>query len=156
MATKVRIRLGTQRDEDACNAIALQSKYTRGFAKPSRMFAAKRAVAFQEGRVLVAEVDTATHGAKVVGFCWSCPMKPKHMPWSTLYDVGVDSAYSGQGFGKKLVDAALNCAKYRKLRLLVETSNTIAHNMYLGMGFVEYDTGEFADGRKFARMERLK
>jgi ribosomal protein S18 acetylase RimI-like enzyme len=115
----------------SCDEIALQSKFTRGFAKPSRFYLGKPQAAFDEGNVLVA----LSEDGEVVGFAWVAPMKPLRMHWSTLYDLGVHTEHQRAGIGGKLLEACKQVAKCGEVRLVCDTRNTKAKEFYLRRGF---------------------
>lgn len=115
----VYIRLATAADEAACNTLAKRSPYTRDFANPPLSLKAMRKVAFTENQVYAAVVKST-----VVGFVWSRPMKPRHMPFCTVYYAYVDTAAVGRGGTYKLLlEHALKCSAFWALELVVEHGN---------------------------------
>lgn len=118
-----------------CNDIARLSKYTRGFHKPSRFYQDKRSLAFgtldEPSHVWVAVKYNSEY---VLGFAWCVPMKPRHMPYSMLYDMGVRPEARGHGVGKALLKELKRCAKERTVRLLCEDRNTEGMAFYKAVG----------------------
>lgn len=138
------IRLGTPADEAACNALAKRSPYTRDFANPPLSLKLMRKVAFTERQVYVADLD-----GTVVGFLWSRPMKPKHMPFCTAYYSAVDTA-AVEGLGgvnRRFLMRALEDSPFGAVEFVCEHGNAPVHAYY---------TRAAEAGRFFGRGTRLR
>lgn len=129
------IKRATPEHAAECNEIARLSKFTRGFHSPSRFYEEKRREAFGAGD-LPSHVWVAVkyNSEEVVGFAWCVPMKPRHMPYSMLYDMGVAPAARGQGVGKALLKEIKKHAKTGAVRLLCEDRNKEGAAFYKAAG----------------------
>jgi hypothetical protein len=120
------IKRALPRHEAECNALAKRSIYTRDFSNPPLSLKSMRKVAFTEGEVWV-----ATLNRKVIGFIWSRPMKPKHMPFSTAYYSAVDTSAAGLGgLNRRLLAHALKHAKLKCVEFVCEHGNAPTHRYY--------------------------
>lgn len=141
-----RIRTATQDDEAACNALAKLSPYTRDFSNPPMSLKSMRKVAFPQGEVFV-----AYRQGDLVGFVWSRPMKPNHMPFSTVYYMAVAEAHRGQGVARNLLVHALKSAKEGRIELVCEDANPAAA-FYAAVGARRVLTGTVGkDNRPYTR-----
>jgi hypothetical protein len=122
------IRKAKLKDEPACNALAKRSIYTRDFQNPSLSFKAKRKIAFTEKQVYVADMDGV-----VVGFLWSCPMKPKHMPFCNVYFSAVDDKLAtGLGsINRRMAMKALEDSLFGCIEFVCEHGNEPTHRYYI-------------------------
>jgi mycothiol synthase len=78
---------------------------------------------------------------KLAGFCWTKIHAAEDPPLGEIYVIGVDPAFAGRGFGKKLTVAGLTYLAGRGIRvgmLYVDASNTVALAMYDHLGFTAH------------------
>lgn len=57
---------------------------------------------------------------------------------ASIFSVEVLSSHRGKGYGKKLVEKAINRCKERNFRMIelnTEIDNQVANNLYRGLGF---------------------
>ena len=120
------IRLANLVEEAAVNVLARMSPFTRDFANPPMSLKAMRAVAFMQNEVWVA----VNRAGRIGGFCWCRPMKPKHMPFSTVYYMGVDPEFKRQGLARQMLEKALDHAKEGCIQLVCEDRNEEARKFY--------------------------
>lgn len=118
------IRVATAKDEPALNVLAKLSPFTRDFANPPMSLKQMRKEAIPNKEVLV------WLAGDIVGFIWCRPMKPRHMPWSTVYYMGVNPDYARQGIAASLLSVALETAKNNTIQLVCEDGNKAAKAFY--------------------------
>lgn len=141
------IRIARMCDEEDLNALAKLSPFTRDFANPPMSLKAMRAEAISAGQVLVYE-----EAGQIVGFVWCRPMKPKHMPFSTVYYMGVHPEYARQGIAAELMYAALDWAKNGRIELVCEDGNKAAAHFYRKFGMRPLSKGTVGkDNRPYTR-----
>lgn len=129
--TQFKIEVARPTDEALINACAKMSPFTRDFTNPPMSLKQMRKEAFPNLEVLVA---VAKPGRSVLGFCWARPMKPKHMPFSTVYYIGVLPGARKLGIASALVEAALLGAKDGTLELVTEDHNEPAMKFFASCG----------------------
>lgn len=111
--------------ELAVDALARKSLFTRDFANPPMSLKLMRRCAFTDKEVMV-----ATHNDNLLGFIWCRAMLPKHMPFSTVYYMGVDPNAVHKGVARAMLLAALGQAKCGRIELVCEDRNEAAMNFY--------------------------
>lgn len=142
----INVRVATVEDEPQLNLISKLSPFTRDFSNPPMSLKATRKAAIPNGEVLVAEHRIRKGGVIsdiVVGFVWARPMKAKHMPFSTIYYMGVVPAAQRKGVARRLVAAALKTAKCGVIEAITEDGNAASSAFFAefpGTDDVRYGT----------------
>lgn len=155
--TSYEVSKASPRHEREVNTVARASPFTRDFANPPLSLKAMRAEAFSAGQVLVCTKTTRdakglVTSSDVVGFIWCRPMKPKHMPFSTVYYMGLLPLHQRGGLARWLLREALNAAKEGRIELVCENRNEPAAKFYKGMGGAAVATGTVGkDNRPYTR-----
>lgn len=116
-------------DEAALNALARLSPWTRDFANPPMSLKTMRKAAIEQQEVYHATATPVRGGegnVEIVGFVWCRPMKPSHMPYSTVYYMGVHPEHQRQGVATLMLRYALTQAKHNTIELVCEDANPAA------------------------------
>jgi ribosomal protein S18 acetylase RimI-like enzyme len=122
----------------------LREDYAQDLVRDYGMSADKaraKAVAEIDGRrppehsVFVIEVDD-----EPVGHLWLVERRDAHEPTLAVYDIDVDEAHRGRGYGKAAMVFAESEARRRglaRIALHVGARNDVARNLYRSLGFEE-------------------
>jgi ribosomal protein S18 acetylase RimI-like enzyme len=129
---KYKVVVAEPRDEALIKACAKFSEFTRDFNNPPMSLKLMRKEAFPNKEVYAAVMPGRARA--ILGFCWSRPMKPKHMPFSTVYYIGVLPDAKGQGVATALMEYALEHAKNGRIELVTEHRNVDAMAFFEGFG----------------------
>ncbi len=104
--------------------------------------------------ILIAMIDN-----KLVGSAGIMPVgawyKQRHRAG---FGVAIDKSYWGQGIGKALLNACIECTKnagYAQLELEVVSDNAIAINLYKNMGFIEFGRNPKGFNSKISGFQEL-
>lgn len=153
---RYKVVVALPKDEALINACAKMSEFTRDFTNPPMSLKEMRKAAFP-GREVYAAVGVdasgrVTRGRLIYGFCWSRPMKPRHMPFSTVYYIGVLPDARGAGVATALMEYALEHAKNGRIELVTEWRNKTAMDFFESIGGMAIAKGTVGkDNRPYTR-----